>query len=149
MEITGVIKAILPVQSGTSKNGNGWQKADFVIEEEGGNYPNSMVITAFGDRVEKLNTVRVGDRVTARFDTLAREYNGRYFTNITLYDFAQPQLAQQPQPQQQAQAYMGAPQQYKAAPAQPYQPMPAQPMPQQAMYGQTQQQGQRGDDLPF
>lgn len=147
MEITGVIKAILPVQSGTSKSGNVWQKADFVIEEEGGNYPNSMVITAFGDRVEKLNTLRVGDRVTARFDTQAREYNGRYFTNITLYDFAQPQLAQQPQPQQQAQVYMGAPQQqmpqqYQAAPAQPYQqPMPAQPI--------QQPQGQRADDLPF
>lgn len=140
MEITGVIKAILPVQSGTSKSGNVWQKADFVIEEEGGNYPNSMVITAFGERVEKLNTVRVGDRVTARFDTQAREYNGRYFNNITLYDFAQPQP-------QQAQAYMGAPQQqmpqqYQAAPAQPYQPMPAQPI-------QQQPQGQRGDDLPF
>ena len=136
MEITGVIKAILPVQSGTSRSGNVWQKADFVINEEGGNYPNSMVITAFGDRVEKLNTLRVGDRVTARFDTQAREYDGRYFNNITLYDFAQPQLAQQPQPQQQA-----MPQQYQAAPAQPYQPQPqAQPM---------QQQGQRGDDLPF
>ena len=135
MEITGVIKAILPVQSGTSKSGNVWQKADFVIEEEGGNYPNSMVITAFGERVEKLNTVMVGDRVTARFDTLAREHNGRYFTNITLYDFAQPQQAQA-MPQQQA--YMGAPQQqmpqqYQAAPAQPIQ----------------QPQGQRGDDLPF
>lgn len=146
MEITGVIKAILPVQSGTSKSGNVWQKADFVIEEEGGNYPNSMVITAFGDRVEKLNTLRVGDYVTARFDTQAREYNGRHFTNITLYDFAQPQLAQQPQAQPQPQAYMGAPQQqmpqqYQAAPAQPYQPMPAQPI--------QQPQGQRADDLPF
>lgn len=138
MEITGVIKAILPVQSGTSKSGNVWQKADFLIEEEGGNYPNSMVITAFGDRVEKLNTLRVGDRVTARFDTQAREYNGRYFNNITLYDFAQPQQPQQAQAQPQPQAYMGAPQQqmpqlYQAAPAQPIQ----------------QPQGQRGDDLPF
>lgn len=128
----------MPTQNGTSQSGKAWQKREFIIEETVGNYPNSMVITAFGDRVEKLNTVRVGDRVTARFDTQAREYNGRYFNNITLYDFAQPQ---------QAQAYMGAPQQqmpqqYQAAPAQPYQPMPAQPI-------QQQPQGQRGDDLPF
>lgn len=144
MEITGVVKSVMPTQNGTSKSGKEWQKREFIIEETVGNYPNSMVITAFGDRVEKLNTVRVGDRVTARFDTLAREYNGRYFNNITLYDFAQPQQAQQPQPQQQA--YMGAPQQqmpqqYQAAPAQPYQPMQAQPI--------QQPQGQRGDDLPF
>ena len=132
----------MPTQTGTSQSGKAWQKREFIIEETVGNYPNSLVITAFGDRVEKLNTLRVGDYVTARFDTQAREYNGRAFNNITLYDITQPQAQAQPQPQ----AYMGAPQQaipqqYQAATAQPYQPMPAQPM--------QQQQGQRGDDLPF
>ena len=142
MEITGVVKSVMPTQTGTSQSGKAWQKREFIIEETVGNYPNSLVITAFGDRVEKLNTLRVGDYVTARFDTQVREYNGRAFNNITLYDITQPQAQAQPQPQ----AYMGAPQQampqqYQAAPAQPYQPVPAQPM--------QQQQGQRGDDLPF
>ena len=132
----------MPTQTGTSQSGKAWQKREFIIEETVGNYPNSLVITAFGDRVEKLNTLRVGDYVTARFDTQVREYNGRAFNNITLYDITQPQAQAQPQPQ----AYMGAPQQtmpqqYQAAPAQPYQPMQAQPM--------QQQQVQRGDDLPF
>lgn len=145
MEITGVVKSVMPTQNGTSQSGKAWQKREFIIEETVGNYPNSMVITAFGDRVEKLNTLRVGDYVTARFDTQAREYNGRAFNNIILYDITQPQAQAMPQPQ--AQVYMGAPQQamqqqYQAAPAQPYQPQPqAQPM--------QQPQGQRGDDLPF
>ena len=130
----------MPTQNGTSQSGKAWQKREFIIEETVGNYPNSMVITAFGDRVEKLNTLRVGDYVTARFDTQAREYNGRVFNNITMYDITKPQA------QAQQQAYIGAPQQvmpqqYQAAPAQPYQQMPAQPM--------QQPQGQRGDDLPF
>ena len=142
MEITGVVKSVMPTQTGTSQSGKAWQKREFIIEETVGNYPNSMVITAFGDRVEKLNTLRVGDYVTARFDTQAREYNGRAFNNITLYDITQPQA----QAQQMQQAYMGAPQQampqqYQAAQSQPYQPMPAQPI--------QQPQGQRGDDLPF
>ena len=142
MEITGVVKSVMPTQTGTSQSGKAWQKREFIIEETVGNYPNSLVITAFGDRVEKLNTLRVGDYVTARFDTQVREYNGRAFNNITLYDITQPQAQAQPQPQ----AYIGAPQQampqqYQAAPAQPYQPVQAQPM--------QQQQGQRGDDLPF
>ena len=132
----------MPTQTGTSQSGKAWQKREFIIEENVGNYPNSLVITAFGDRVEKLNTLRVGDYVTARFDTQVREYNGRAFNNITLYDITQPQAQAQPQPQ----AYIGAPQQampqqYQAAPAQPYQTVPAQPM--------QQQQVQRGDDLPF
>ena len=142
MEITGVVKSVMPTQTGTSQSGKAWQKREFIIEETVGNYPNSLVITAFGDRVEKLNTLRVGDYVTARFDTQVREYNGRAFNNITLYDITQPQ----PQEQPMQQVYMGAPQQaipqqYQAPPEQPYQPMPAQPM--------QQQQGQRGDDLPF
>ena len=141
MEITGVVKSVMPTQTVTSQSGKAWQKREFIIEENVGNYPNSLVITAFGDRVEKLNTLRVGDYVTARFDTQAREYNGRAFNNITLYDITQTQAQSQ-----QQQAYMGAPaqampQQYQAAPAQPYQPMPAQSI--------QQQQGQRGDDLPF
>lgn len=135
----------MPTQNGTSQSGKAWQKREFIIEETVGNYPNSLVITAFGDRVEKLNTLRVGDYVTTRFDTQAREYNGRAFNNITLYDITQPQAQAMPQPQ--AQVYMGAPQQampqqYQAAPAQPYQPQPqAQPM--------QQPQVQQGDDLPF
>ena len=142
MEITGVVKSVMPTQTGTSQSGKAWQKREFIIEETVGNYPNSLVITAFGDRVEKLNTLRVGDYVTARFDTQVRDYNGRAFNNITLYDITQPQAQAQPQPQ----AYIGAPQQampqqYQAAPAQPYQTMPAQPI--------QQQQVQRGDDLPF
>ena len=142
MEITGVVKSVMPTQTGTSQSGKAWQKREFIIEETVGNYPNSLVITAFGDRVEKLNTLRVGDCVTARFDTQVREYNGRAFNNITLYDITH----QQEQSQQMQQAYMGAPQQampqqYQSAQAQPYQPMQAQPI--------QQQQGQRGDDLPF
>lgn len=134
----------MPTQNWTSQSGKAWQKREFIIEETVGNYPNSMVITAFGDRVEKLNTLRLGDYVTVRFDTQVREYNGRAFNNITLYDITQPQAQAQQQPQ--AQVYIGAPQQqmpqqYQAAPAQPYQPMPAQPI--------QQPQGQRADDLPF
>ena len=136
MEITGVVKSVMQTQTGTSQSGKAWQKREFIIEETVGNYPNSMVITAFGDRVEKLNTLRVGDYVTARFDTQAREYNGRVFNNITLYDITQPQA----QAQQMQQAYIGAPAQAMPQ-SQPYQPMPAQPV--------QQPQGQRGDDLPF
>ena len=130
----------MPTQTGTSQSGKAWQKREFIIEETVGNYPNSLVITAFGDRVEKLNTLRVGDCVTARFDTQVREYNGRAFNNITLYDITQPQAQAQPQ-----QSYIGAPQQampaqYQAAQEQPYQPMAAQPI---------QQQGQVVASLPF
>ena len=93
----------MPTQNGTSQSGKAWQKREFIIEETVGNYPNSLVITAFGDRVEKLNTLRVGDYVTVRFDTQAREYNGRVFNNITLYDITQPQAQAQPMQQSQGQ----------------------------------------------
>lgn len=147
MEINGVIRTICDTQSGTSKSGKAWQKRDFVVEEDFGNFPNSLAITAFGDRVEKLNTYKVGDKVSVRYDTQAKEYGGRLFNNVNLYDIQSLQSAQ-------PQAYVGAPQQ----PAMVTQP--------QAQYQPTQQSlfnpnapaqaqpvfpvgAQGGDDLPF
>ncbi len=141
MEITGVIRTISDVQSGTSKSGNGWQKRDVVVEEDFGNHPNSLCVTAFGDRVAKLNTFRVGDKVSVKYDVTAKSYNGRYFNNVNLYDI---------------QPLQAPPQQYVGAPSQPA--MATQPQPtQQSMFNPNQPAqplaspggAQGGDDLPF
>lgn len=136
MEITGTITTMYNLQSGTSKAGNAWQKRDVIVEEAGGQYPNSIAVTAFGDRVEKLNTFKVGDLVTVKFDAKAKDYNGRAYNNINLYDISLAQAQQQQQnvaaAAQPTQA-QPQPQLFAQMPAQPIQP--AQP--------------QFADDLPF
>lgn len=110
MEITGTIKYVGAVQQ--SKNGNPFQ--EFVVEEVGMQYPASASLTIFGAKVQEFSGIlRSGAMVTVKFDTRAREYQGRWFTSLSAWSVT---LAEAAQPQ--AQAYQ--PQQ--AMPAQPYQP---------------------------
>lgn len=73
--------------SGTSKAGKEWTKQEFIVSlDGGGNYPDELVVAAFGD--EKMAIVQhltVGQHVELLIDTRAQEYNGRYFNSVSLY----------------------------------------------------------------
>ena len=47
MEISGKIIAILPLQSGTGRNGTEWKKQDYVIETHD-QYPKKMCFNLWG-----------------------------------------------------------------------------------------------------
>ena len=87
MEITGTIKELLEVQSGTSQaTGNEWQKQTFVIANNEG-YQGQEQIFAFevfgAENVEKLNKFnKVGDVVDVSFNIRTNEYNGKYYTSL-------------------------------------------------------------------
>ena len=53
LNISGIVLSILPLQSGTSKAGNQWQKQDFILEKQG-QYPRKVCVCLFGDNVEKF-----------------------------------------------------------------------------------------------
>ena len=82
MEIKGKLIKIMPTQQGTSKTGNVWQKRDFVIETQD-RYPKNVAITAMGDLINEIPSV--GSNVTAHINIESREYNGRWYTNVTLW----------------------------------------------------------------
>ena len=80
LNISGIVLSILPLQSGTSKAGNQWQKQDFILET-GGKYPRKVCIYLFGDNVEKF-PLQVGQSVTASVDIESREFNARWYTDV-------------------------------------------------------------------
>lgn len=86
LKITGTITKILDVQSGTSKSGNEWIKTGFVINT-GGEYPKDVAFTVFGsDRVsnfQKFN--KVGHLVEVSFEPESREYEGRFYTDLSAW----------------------------------------------------------------
>ena len=124
MNISGKVVQVLPIQTGTSKAGNPWQKQEFVLDQ-GGQYPRKVCISLFGDNVAKIP--QVGQVVMVSVDIDSREFNGRWYTEIKAWNIvhtgAQPAA---PAPQQVATVPA-------AAPAQP------QPAPQAGV----------ADDLPF
>lgn len=89
MNIKGKVKAVLPVDSGTSKNGNAWQKGGFVITTEG-QYPKDVAFTLFGeDKIAQCP--KVGEEVDVHFDLSSREYNGKWFHDIQAWKIDRPQ----------------------------------------------------------
>lgn len=124
MNISGKVVQVLPIQTGTSKAGNPWQKQEFVIDQ-GGQYPRKVCISLFGDNVAKIP--QVGQDVMVSVDIDSREFNGRWYTEIKAWNIVQTG----------AQPAAPAPQQVATAPA----AAPAQPQP-------APQTG-AADDLPF
>tara|TARA_Y100000385_G_scaffold289557_1_gene359409 strand:- start:935 stop:1303 length:369 start_codon:yes stop_codon:yes gene_type:complete len=79
MKISGKIIAILPIQEGNSKNGR-WKKQSFVLETEG-NYPKSLCIDLWGDKIDDSN-LAIGNMVIAYIELSSREWNGKWFTDV-------------------------------------------------------------------
>ena len=86
MEVTGKLVKKLELETGTSKTGKDWQKQSIVIDT-GGDFNNEVCVSAFGDKVERMNKLEIGMEVSVLCNVYSREYNGRYFHNIDGYFF--------------------------------------------------------------
>lgn len=119
LNISGIVLNILPLQSGTSKAGNQWQKQDFILET-GGQYPRKVCICLFGDNVTKF-PLQVGQSVTASVDIESREFNNRWYTDVRAWNVVyngQQQGAPAPAPTAAAPTAQPAPTPAKGATAQ-------------------------------
>lgn len=83
-ELQGTIYALGEVTVGQTRNGGTWQKREVVVETQDGNYTDLVALTAFGDKVEDVEKFKEGDEVSVKFTISAREYNGRYYTDVNI-----------------------------------------------------------------
>ena len=92
MELTGKIIAVMPAKSGVStKTGNNWMTQEYVIEVPG-QYPKRCAFSVFGeDRIKQFN-LQSGDDVTIQFDIDAREFNGRWYNDVRVYNVIRGQV---------------------------------------------------------
>lgn len=109
MEFHGVIKKVLPMKSGVSKsNGKEWTSQDFVIEEVGQRYNQSIVFNVFGqDRINQFDLAE-GMMVTVSLDFQTNEWQDKFYNRVTCYNVvpegAVPQQVH-PQAQQASQIF--------------------------------------------
>lgn len=82
MEVKGEVTHVLDMQKGTSKAGKEWKNQTFVVKTSD-EYNNLYPIEAFGDKTDNMPSE--GDIVTAHFNIDAREYNGKYYTKLSLW----------------------------------------------------------------
>ena len=87
MEFTGrIIKALEPRGGVSSRTGNPWKMQDFVIEETVGQFPKRMAFNVFGeDNLNRFN-IQEGQELTVSFDINAREYNGRWYNDVRVWN---------------------------------------------------------------
>ena len=82
MEIKGRLVKLLPVQTGQGRNGE-WKKQEFVIELDG-TYPRKVCISSWGDKVN-MDSLTEGTMLNVSFDIESREFNGKWYTNLTAW----------------------------------------------------------------
>ena len=148
MDFEAKVIQYLGEQTGTSKAGNPWKKKEWVVETFG-QYPRKVKVQCFGDRSDTLNMEPGRDYVLS-VDLESREFNGRWYTDVSVF---------------RVQEYNGQ-QNYGGQPQQPFHGGPAQqPQPQQSYsnpaypgggvsYGATSEpfvanEGEGDEDLPF
>ena len=100
MKLEGKIIVAQPIQSGVSKNGNNWQRQDFVLEIPG-QYPKKVAFSVMNSNIQNFG-LAVGQDVDIEIDINANEWQGKWFNSITcwkatLRNPGQPTAAQQPQ----------------------------------------------------
>jgi hypothetical protein len=79
MQLTAKLLQILPIQSGTGKNGL-WQKHSLVVETLD-QYHNNICLTIWGDQLD-LSKIKIGDKLAFEYFIQSKEYNGKWYTNI-------------------------------------------------------------------
>lgn len=77
------------VKSGVSKAGIQWQAQTIVVEtSDAPGYSRKIAIKAFGDQVQQLESIKVGEDVEVRYKVAARDYNGNWYNDVSLYSIA-------------------------------------------------------------
>ena len=79
LKVTGIVKELLPEQSGTSAKGF-WRKREFILETDG-NYPKQICMVQWGESIDSVK-IGVGEKITASIDIASREHNGRWYTDV-------------------------------------------------------------------
>jgi hypothetical protein len=78
-ELTGKVKLVQDAQT----FGSGFTKREVVVTVEKGKYPQEICLEFVQDKISLLDKVTPGQEVTITFDIRGREYNGRYYVNLS------------------------------------------------------------------
>ncbi len=79
MELVGKLIQMLPLQTGTGRNGE-WKKQDVIVETSG-NYPKKVCISIWGDKIN-TQVLQTGNVLKISYELESREFNGRWYTDV-------------------------------------------------------------------
>jgi len=104
MKIDGKVVHILEEQNGEGRRGP-WRKQDFVVEIPG-EYPKPVCCTMWGENIDKF-ALQVGDDVSVSIDIKSREYNERWYTDVTAWRLDKQAASSAPSPPPVSSSHLG------------------------------------------
>ena len=98
MEIVGKVVQLGTLTEGNSPRGP-WKKQELIIEtiEQ---YPKKICLICWNERVNEANSFFVGQTIKAQISIESREFNGKWYTDVTAFrfDLEQPEAQSVQQP---------------------------------------------------
>jgi len=79
MQLTAKLLNILPLQTGTSKNGP-WKKQEIIVEMAG-NIPRKLCISIWGEKIDTIQ-LKIGQQLKIDFEVESREYSNKWYSEI-------------------------------------------------------------------
>ncbi|QQO97091.1 hypothetical protein Nekkels1_85 [Cellulophaga phage Nekkels_1] len=103
LSVSGKLKKVLPVESGTAKaSGKEWKKQQFVVSNNEGYEGKEQIFCfeVFGEeKVENLGKYhKEGDDITVKFNISTNEWNGKYFTSLSAWRIEKAEGSATPPP---------------------------------------------------
>lgn len=78
MKITGTIYKLIETE-GTSAAGKNWKKTELILKSGSDTY----AFATWGEVTKMVKELRLGQQVEVEFSIECREYNGKYYTNLS------------------------------------------------------------------
>jgi len=79
MKFQSKLIKLLPIQTGTSKNGD-WKKQDIIVETDD-QYPKKVCISIWGNKIDE-NILKEGNTLDISINIESKEYNNSWYTDI-------------------------------------------------------------------
>ena len=98
VDVKGKVVAILAKKNGTTKSGKDWESQEYVLETETNNpeYPRHFVFNVFGgDKIVQFD-IKMGEELAVTAEIDAKEYNNRWYNQVTAYKVYHSNKAQHP-----------------------------------------------------
>ncbi|NCC51397.1 MAG: DUF3127 domain-containing protein [Spartobacteria bacterium] len=80
-DLTGKVKVVMDTQTFDS----GFKKREFVVTMEDSRYPQDICFETLAEKISILDNIKPDQEVKVSFDIRGREYNGRYFNNLSAW----------------------------------------------------------------
>jgi hypothetical protein len=84
-KITGKLEGKTLIKEGKSKYGE-WRLVEFIIKKTILKKKRVFLLKAGGKWADFIQEIQVGEKINVRFIPEAKEYNGKYYTNLNVID---------------------------------------------------------------